>query len=328
MDKLVAMNVFRTVVECGSFAKASEKLGISTTTTSRQVGELELALGVSLLHRSTRRISLTECGMTYYGRCCQHLEDIAATEMAMCGEKAQVRGTLRLSVPYSFGNAFLAPHIPRFMEMFPELRIDIAYSDRIVDLAQDGIDLAVRICREVNSMYVARRLAPVHVVLCASPDYLARHGVPRHPDDLCHHNCLCYANLPTGNLWLLHKDGEDFSVAIHGTLRSNNGEMNRLAALAGRGLIREPTFIIGDDLRAGRLVRVLSEYMSPPVAAHAVYLPAGRSSARIRAVIDFLVGIFGEHAPSWDRDLGLAWPAPYPVAPAASPVAAPLTVAA
>lgn len=306
MDKLVAMSVFRAVVECGSFAKASEKLDISTTTTSRLVGELEQALGISLLHRSTRKISLTECGMAYYGRCCQHLEDIAATEMAICGERSKVQGTLRLSVPYSFGNTFLAPHIPRFMAAFPELRVDIAYSDRLVDLAQEGIDLAVRICRDVNSMYVARPLAPVQVAVCGSPDYLARHGFPQHPEDLCRHNCLCYSNLATGNQWVLQKDGQEFSVAIHGTLRSNNGETNRLAALAGLGLIREPTFIVGDDLRAGRLVRVLPDYATRPLAIYAVYLPANRNSARIRAITDFLVGAFAEHAPRWDRDLGFA----------------------
>lgn len=306
MDKLVAMNVFRTVVECGSFAKASEKLGISTTTTSRLVGELEQALGVSLLHRSTRKIGLTECGMTYYGRCCQHLEDIAATEMAICDEKAQVRGTLRMSVPYSFGNLFLAPHIPRFMAHYPDLRIDVSYTDRAVDLAHEGIDLAVRICREVSSMYVARPLASARVVLCGSPEYLARHGTPRQLNDLCRHNCLCYAHLATGNQWLFHKDGEDFSVAIHGTMRSNNGEANRLAALAGHGLIREPTFIVGDDLRSGRLVQVLPDYVTRPVVVHAVYLPTNRNSARIRAATDFLASLFQDDTPAWDCGLEAA----------------------
>lgn len=312
MDKLVAMTVFRSVVECGSFAKASEQLGISTTSTSRLIGDLEHALGVSLLHRSTRKISLTEVGMTYFGRCCQHLEDIAATEMAIGGARAEVRGTLRLSVPYSFGNAFLAPHLPRFMASFPDLRLDISYSDRLIDLGRDGIDVAVRICRDVSSMYVARPLASAHVVMCASPEYLLRRGIPLRPDDLCRHNCICYSNLATGNQWVFSRDGEEHSVAIHGSLRSNNGDTNRLAALAGLGIIREPTFIIGDDLRAGRLVPVLPDYQTRPVVVHAVYLPTNRHSAKIRAITDFLVDLFRSHVPAWDQDLPLNGIAPPP----------------
>ena len=212
MDKLVAMNVFRTVIDCGSFAKASTKLHISTTTASRHVGELEQALGVSLLHRSTRKISLTESGTLYYDRCCQHLDEIAATELAVSGDSAAVTGCLRVSVPYSFGNTFLAPHFSRFIESHPQLRTEVFFSDRIVDLAQEGIDLAVRITRNISSMYVARRLAVVRIALCASPDYLARAGTPHDPDELARHNCIAYSNLVTGNSWVLHKEGREFVV--------------------------------------------------------------------------------------------------------------------
>lgn len=303
MDKLIAMSVFRAVAESGSFAKASEKLGISTTSASRHVGDLEHALGLSLLHRSTRKISLTECGTLYYERCCQHLDDIAATESAVAGDCAAVRGSLRLSVPYSFGNSFLAPRISRFMDLYPELKIELLFSDRIVDLAQDGIDVAVRISSSVSGMYIAKRLAVIRTALCASPDYLARAGVPRHPDDLAKHNCLCYSNLATGNVWALHKSGEKFAVPVHGSLRSNNGDMNRLAALAGKGIICEPTFIVGNDLRAGRLVQVLPEYASNTTAAHAVFLPASRNSIRIRALLNHLSNIFETEYPKWDHGL-------------------------
>lgn len=306
MDKLTAMSVFRAVAESGSFAKASEKLGISTTSASRHVGDLEHSLGIPLLHRSTRKISLTECGTLYYERCCQHLDDIAATELAVAGDCAAVSGSLRLSVPYSFGNSFLAPRITRFMDLYPELKIEMLFSDRIVDLAQDGIDVAVRISSSVSGMYVAKHLAIIRTALCASPDYLARAGMPRHPDDLARHNCLCYSNLATGNVWALHKSGEKFTVPVHGCLRSNNGDMNRLAALAGKGIICEPTFIVGDDLRAGRLVHILPEYASNTTAAQAVFLPAGRNSVRIRALLNYLSTIFETEYPEWDHGLGLA----------------------
>lgn len=306
MDKLVAMNVFRAVIDCGSFAKASAKLRISTTTASRHVGDLEYALGVSLLHRSTRKISLTEAGTLYYDRCCQHLDDIAATEVAVSGDSAVVSGCLRLSVPYSFGNSFLAPRFSRFIERHPELRTEIFFSDRIVDLAQEGIDLAVRITRSISGMYVARRLAVIHTALCASPAYLERAGVPRNPDELSRHDCVCYSNLATGNSWILHKAGREFVVPVNGSFRSNNGDMNRIAALAGQGIICEPTFIVGDDLRAGRLVRLLPDYETLPSAAHAVFLPAGRNSARIRALLDFLATIFEGEFSRWDRGLSPA----------------------
>ncbi|MCK9983698.1 MAG: hypothetical protein AzoDbin1_00170 [Azoarcus sp.] len=300
MDKLTAMNVFRTVIDCGSFARASAKLAISTTTASRHVADLEQALGVSLLHRSTRKISLTEPGTMYYERCCSHLDEIAATELAVSADTATLSGCLRISVPYSFSNAFLARHFSRFVESHPALKTEIRFSDRIVDLAQEGVDLAVRITRNVSGMYVARRLAVIRTALCASPEYLARAGVPEKPDELVRHSCLLYTNLASGNGWTLRRGEQEFVVPVNGTFRSNNGDMNRIAALAGRGIICEPTFIVGDDLRAGRLVRVLPDYETIPNLAHAVFLPAGRNTARIRALLDFLVALFEDEFPAFD----------------------------
>jgi DNA-binding transcriptional LysR family regulator len=239
----------------------------------------------------------------YYERCCQHLDDIAATEVAVSGDSAIVSGSLRVSVPHSFGSSFLAPHFSRFIERYPALKTEIFFSDRIVDLAQDGIDLAVRITRNIPGMYVARRLAVIRVALCASPAYLARAGTPRTPDDLVRHNCIAYSNLASGNFWTLRKSGREHVVPVQGTCRSNNGDMNRVVALAGQGIICEPTFIVGDDLRAGRLVRLLPDYETIPNTAQAVFLPSGRNSARIRALLDFLVTVFEEEFSGWDRGL-------------------------
>ncbi len=297
MDKLVAMSVFRAVVESGSFSKAADKLGISTTSASRHVSDLEGALAVSLLHRSTRRISLTEQGQIYYERCCQHLDDIARTEVDVSNLRAQVKGCLRLSVPYSFGTKALMPYFPEFVARYPDLRVELSFSDQLVDLAEGGVDIAVRISTDVNQMYVAKPLLPVNVVVCASPAYLSEHGTPVHHDDLSRHACITYTNLPCKNVWLFRKDGVEFRVSVDGRLHSNNGDMNRLAALAGHGIIREPCFIVQEDLQAGRLVRLFTDYEQfPSLYVFAVFLSAGRHSAKIRAAIDFLQEVLNRHS--------------------------------
>lgn len=288
MDKLVAMNVFRAVVDSGSFSKAADKLGISTTSVSRHVGDLEGMLAVSLLHRSTRRISLTTQGQIYYERCCQHLDDISETELDVSKQRVQVKGFLRLSIPHSFGEKTLMPYFPEFVDRYPELRLELSFSDQLVDLAEDGVDIAIRIASEVSQMYVAKPLMPIDLAVCASPAYLRQHGTPLHHDELSKHQCIAYTNLSCKNIWLFKKNGEEFRVPVNGPISSNNGEMNRLAALAGQGIIREPCFIVQQDLQEGRLVRLLSDYEAIPLHVFAVFLSVGRYSAKIRAVIEFL----------------------------------------
>jgi DNA-binding transcriptional LysR family regulator len=296
MDKLLAMTVFRTVVESGSFARASEKLGLSTTTTSRQIGELEKSLGVPLLHRSTRKISLTDGGRLYFDRCCSHLDDIAATEHEVCGQNVRPVGTLRLSVPSSFGKIFLAPRLEGFLKAYPELRVDIQFSDRLVDLAEEGVDVAIRIAQQAPSTLVGRPLATIRRVLCASPVYLASCAAPRHPADLKNHNCLIYSNLADGVQWWFHKNGKRYCVPVQGTLRANCGEMLRAAAVAGCGIILEPSFIVGKDLGDGRLIRLLPDYDSDSRTVFAVFQSAGRNSAKIRVLVDYLARILEEDA--------------------------------
>lgn len=292
MDKLLAMTVFRTVVESGSFAKASETLGLSTTTTSRQVGELEKSLGISLLHRSTRKIALTDSGHVYFERCCAHLDDIAATEHAVGGQRMHPVGTLRLSVPGSFGVGFLAPRLEGFLGLYPELKLDIQFSERVVDLAAEGIDVAVRIARQAPAALAARPLATVRPVVCASPAYLAGHGVPQRPEDLTGHNCLSHSGKADCGEWRFDRDGESHVVRIQGSLRANSCEMMRMAALGGHGIIYEPAFVVAQDLREGRLVRLLPDYQTEWRTAFAIFRGTGRHTAKIRVFVDYLARIF------------------------------------
>lgn len=296
MDKFYAMHAFRSVVESGSFSKAAEKMGLSTTTTSRLVADLEKQLGTSLLHRSTRRINLTDPGLAYFQRCCQHLDDIALTEFEIKGQNASLGGTLRLSVPSCFGKLVLAPRLIGFIHAHPGLNLEIRFSDRAVDLAEDGIDVAVRICQQVPEMLVARPLARIRRVLCASPDYLARHGSPVTPDDLRNHRCLYYLNLAERQHWVFQKDGQEIRVPISGALRANSGEMLRIAAVAGGGIIMEPYFIVGEDLRAGRLVPLLPAYQLETRSVFAVFQHAGRYSAKTRTFVDYLCRTFEDPA--------------------------------
>lgn len=299
MDKLVAMSVFRCVVDCGSFARASAKLGISTTSASRHVNDLEQAIGVKLLHRSPRQISLTAGGCHYYQRCCQHLDDIAATELSLSSEAMVMEGPLRLTAPCSFTQAFLGHHLARFVERYPMIRTEVLFSDRLVDLAEDAVDVALRITRVVPDMYAARPLAVIRTALCASPAYLQRRGAPATHEDLRQHNCIGYTNRTVGNIWVLRRDGQEYSIPTSGNLRSNSGDMNRTAALAGHGIICEPLFIVGQDLAEGRLQRVLPDYETIPTQLQAIYLPINRACPRVRALVDFVAEALEAAGPLW-----------------------------
>jgi DNA-binding transcriptional LysR family regulator len=299
MDRLMAMRVFATVVESGSFTRAAEQLHLSATATSRHIAELEKHLGAQLLQRSTRRLHLTEIGAGYYDRCRLILADVDEAEAMAATSESQPRGTLRISLPHSFGLRYVAPLIPEFCRRYPELQLELGFSDRTVDLVEEGIDMALRITGSLKTSLVARKLAPVRIVCCAAPAYLARHGTPQHPDDLRLHNCLTYSYAPSANLWTFTDHGKPVDVQVKGTLRANSGEMNRIAALDGLGIISLPSFMICDELRAGKLVPVLEAFPSPDIHVYAVYLPGARRAARVRAMADFLWEHLGEGSPPW-----------------------------
>ncbi len=292
--------VFAKVVEAGGFSAAAAALGISKSAVSKRVSRLEDRLGARLLNRTTRRIGLTEIGAAYYERAGRIAAEVEEAELAVSRLHAEPRGTLRLNAPMSFGVMHLAPAIPRFLARYPELAVDMALNDRLVDLVEEGYDVAVRISRLSDSSLIARRLAHSRRVVCGSPQYLERHGAPRSPGDLRDHNCLLYSYMLSGEEWPFRGPDGALSVKVSGSFSTNNGEALREAALEGLGLAMIPSFIVGPELGDGRLVAVLREYEETDLSIYAVYPHARHLSAKVRAFVDFAAGRFGPE-PYWDK---------------------------
>jgi len=306
LDRLTGMQVFVRVAALGSFSAAARTLSLSQTMVTRHVQALEDRLGVRLFHRSTRRLTLTEAGRRHLEFCERILAEIEEAEQATADERIEPRGLLRVAVPVVFGTREIAPLLAGFLQRHPAIGVDIGFNDRVVDLVDEGWDMAVRIAVLAESSLLARRLAPCRMVLCAAPSYLDRRGTPRTVADLAGHDCLGYTlPVPTAaERWTFGRDGE-VGVAVSGRLRASNGEALRQAALAGLGLINQPTFILGDDIRAGRLVIVsLDRPQRTSLAIHAVQPPGRNPPAKVRAFVDHLRSHFGPNPP-WDRGLGL-----------------------
>jgi DNA-binding transcriptional LysR family regulator len=294
------MRVFATVVETGSFVRAAEHLQLSATAASRYVAELEKLLGAQLLQRSTRRLNLTEVGANYYDRCRLILADVEEAEAQAATAESQPKGLLRISLPHSLGLRYIAPLVPEFCRRYPDLQLEFNFSERTIDLVEEGIDMAIRITADLKTSLVARKLAPADIICCASPDYLARHGTPQIPDDLRDHNCMTYSYSPTGNTWTFHREGKYFPVQVKGQLRTNNGDMSRLAAIDGLGITTLPTFMICEELRTGSLVPIFPDYQLPKLTVYAVYLPGARRAARIKAMTEYLWNALGQGHPPWE----------------------------
>lgn len=292
MDTLTSMKVFAAVVESGSFAAAADRLDMSRAMTSKYVAHLEEHLGTRLLQRTTRKLTLTESGATYYERCVQILADISEAEEGALHLNETPRGTLRLTVPVSFGILHMGPVISDYMKQYPDVKVDILVTDRRVDLLEEGLDMAIRIGSLSESGLVAKKFASDRLVICAAPEYLKRHGTPQTPADLAQHNCLIYSYAAAGDEWKLDGPGGQHTVKVSGTLRATNGDMVKLAALGGVGLIRQPVFICADDLRNGKLVEVLPEYKSYDLGIYAVYPSRKHLSAKVRSFVDFIADAF------------------------------------
>lgn len=300
MDRLRAFEVFATVVARGGFAKAADALNTSPANVTRYVNELETYLGSRLLNRTSRRLSLTEAGEALYERAQTILEEVAEAEALASATTLKPRGRLRVNAPLSFGIRHLAPLWPRFMAQYPDVLLDIALTDRVVDMVEEGFDLGIRISRGGSPTYAARKLATSRNVLCAAPDYLARQGVPRTPDCLANHVRVAYSYTGVPEDWvLLDPEGKPVTVRVPIRLVTNNGDTARAAALAGQGMIWQPTFLIGDDLRAGRLVPLLPDHRIPDIDILAVYPSRRHVSAKVRALIDFLADAF-HGTPAWE----------------------------
>ena len=297
LDRLLAMTVFVKVVEQGSFARAAERLHMSTSAVSRHVAELEAHLDTRLLNRTTRRISLTESGQAYFERALHLLADLEETEAAVSSSTVTPRGTIRLTCSTSFGVPHLAPAIGAFQARYPDVRFDISASSRFVDLVEEGLDLAIRIGDLGNPNLIARKIGSMRLITCASPEYLKRKGTPKHPDDLAKHNCFTYEYAPEKNQWRFQdRQKNEIKVRIDGSVHANNGEMLAAIAVAGAGIALEPDFIVEPLLESGALVEILKSFRPVPYNIYAVYPSRRHLSAKVRTFVDFLATRFAKTA--------------------------------
>lgn len=298
MNKLREIECFIAVVESGSFVKAADSLDISKTAVSRYVADLEARLGTRLLQRTTRRLSLTAPGQRYVERCRQILEALKEADAMAGAHDGQPAGPLRVNAPHTFGVLHLAPLWPAFLAKYPHVTLDITLSDRLVDIVEESYDLAIRITRLPDSSLIYRPLANTRLVLCASPAYLAAHGTPQHPSELTHHEAIAYSYFSHRHEWRF--DGPDAPVSVRppSRLMADNGDTCLAAALAGMGIILQPTFLVEDALRSGQLVELMPTFKAAETGVYAVYPSRKYLSAKVRALIDFLVDAFAH--PAWE----------------------------
>lgn len=294
------MTIFVEVVETGSFTAASEKKGLSRAVVSKYVMQLEEHLGARLLNRTTRQLSLTEIGQIYYERCKSILAEIEEAEACAREASGNPRGRLSVNAPMSFGVLHLGPAIAAYCKRYPLVQIALDLNDRLVDVVAEGYDVVIRISQLRDSSLIARKIAPCRRVLCASPDYLNTHGIPQVPQDLTLHRCLCYTNIPNENVWTMHGPQGTESVRVNGPVSANNGEILKSAAVEGLGIALEPTFIVGPEIKVGRLRLVLPDYEVPGITINAIYPSRRHLSTKVRTFVDFLAGYFGDE-PGWDE---------------------------
>jgi DNA-binding transcriptional LysR family regulator len=291
------MDAFVRVVETGSFVAAAERLGISTSSLSRLIAELEQHLGARLLNRTTRRLSLTESGQSYYERCVVLLADLAEAEALAGQAAAEPRGTIRLTCSFSMAEQRVAPAIAAFSEAHARVKFELVVSDRMVDLVEEGFDLAIRVGPVGGETLVARRLGSTQAVLCAAPLYIARNGTPSKPQDLIRFNTLTYAYASAPRLWVFtDRKGQAHEVRVAGTLHANSGDALRSAAIGGLGIIYEPEFLLQDALRQGHLVRLLPEYEGFRGDIWAVYPSRRHLSLKVRLFVDHIAAVFAKPA--------------------------------
>ena len=298
MNRLENMDTFVRIVEAGGISAAAERIGAAASVVSRRLKELEQHLGTELFHRTTRRLNLTEAGETWYRHCLRILDDVEQSEMAVAHAHEEIRGRLKVALPSSFGHLHMGPAILDFLAAHPEIEFDLDFNDREVDLMQEGFDLAIRLAALPDSSLMARQLAPIQRVMCASPEYLERMGTPQSLDDLAEHHCLVYSLIRDFEDWQPQGAGTSMKAKIHPYMKSTTGEFLREAAVAGHGIVVMPTFIVYREIEAGKLIPLLTDCKFASINAYAIYPPTRHLSQRVRTFIDFLKSRF-EHA-YWD----------------------------
>ncbi|WP_339863701.1 LysR family transcriptional regulator [Paremcibacter congregatus] len=299
MGQFEDMDSFVRIVDAGSISQAAQRQGVVKSAMSRRLMDLETRLGVQLLNRTTRTSSLTEAGRLYYDRSVQILAEVAEINAATACSKLSLSGSLKISAPLSFGLQHLSPAITAFATQHPDLGIHMDFNDRQVDLVAEGFDIAIRIANLKDSSLMARKIAPVRLLLCASPAYLARKGTPKEPNDLKQHDILQYSNTDDITWRFISPEGQMQSVNLPAKMTANNGDFLKDAALADQGIILSPTFIVWRDLREGRLVPLLNDHHFPGLSVFAVYPQTRHLPQKVRSLIDFLKDHFGGE-PYWD----------------------------
>jgi DNA-binding transcriptional LysR family regulator len=303
MDRFENMNAFVRVVEAGSISAAADRMDVAKSVVSRRLKELEEHLGVELFHRTTRQMNLTDSGRAFYQQSVRILADILEAEHATSQFHGALKGNLKVAVPLSFGLMHLGPAITAFLQTHPDIEFDLDFNDRQVDLLAEGFDLAIRIASLPDSSLIARRLAPIQAVMCASPAYLERMGTPQTPEQLVRHHCLVYNLISNSDSWNVHDTaGQLIKTRIIPYLKASNGEFLRDAAADGLGIVLLPAFIVYREIERGALVPVLTGYRYTQLAAYAIYPQTRHLSQRVRAFVDFLSQRF-EGVPYWDSCL-------------------------
>lgn len=299
MDRFLEMQTFVAVVDAGSFVKAADALAISKAAVSRYVVDMETRLGVRLLHRTTRRLSLTDEGQIFYARSKELLAALAEAEAEITSRNEAASGLLKINAPFTFGVLHLAPLWGAFMAQHPQVQLEVTLADRLVDLVEEGYDVAIRIASLENSTLVSKRLASTRMVLCASPQYLKRHGTPTHPHALADHAVISYSYWSTKDEWHFTGPQGVVRVKTKPRMHTNNGDTCRVAALDSQGIILQPSFMVSGDLAAGTLVELMPEFRSLELGIYAVYPTRKHVSPKVRALIDFLPHHFSRLGAMW-----------------------------